>query len=596
MAVGRGSQAGAALDGQLDRSPMKGPICLLIVSIGCCGGWRVYDYDLTVIGSGASGLLAAGTSASLGFKTLLVEKTGAGTGTEPEFYVGGDCTNAACVPSKAVRSIASIAAAKSSEIQYDGMRIARQQSSYAVDEVRAREDVARLANDVPSLDLEFVQGCHFESDGRLNILCYDNSTWLREDTSSTEGGLPVQERTISSKRFIIATGAGPKVPDDLRRAAEQSGVPYHTYRSILRPGGGHHRSSNSRLDAASLLGPHDDIVMIGGGATACELGQSLCRLARTTNTTVSIVAPELLPDEDAALRDAACALLKNDGCKLHLGVRATNLTEGEQDGVRHLILSDNTRIKADCVVFCTGRSPESSLASLKLQNIGVEWTERGIKVDSCLKTTARHVYAAGDCAAVHPRDRRAAHAGWTGFKAVGNAMLPWFLRAPATHPFVPRVIYTVPELAAAGMTANECVREYGEDGYDVFSVREKGTDRADMDSKERFTEANFIELRAEKISGRILGASACGPAAAETINEVCLSLVNKLTVRDVARTLHSYPSHGYLLHRCATALATKDVAGLLSSCGGVGEFLGRLLRMFNKVKQYLRRSARSKRD
>lgn len=533
-----------------------------------------------------AGLLAAGTSASLGFKTLLVEKTGTGTGAKPEFYVGGDCTNAACVPSKAVRSIASIAATKNKESMmgyYDGMRIARQQSSYAVDQVRTREDVSRLAN-VSSLDLEFVQGCHFESDGRLNILCYDNSTWLREDTSPTEGGISVQERTISSKRFIIATGAGPKIPDDLRRAAEQSGVPYHTYRSILRPGG-HHRSPGSRLDDDdSLLGSYDDIVMIGGGATACELGQSLCRLGRATNTSVSIVAPELLPGEDAVLRDAADLLLKNDGCKMHLGVRATNLTEGEPDGVRHLILSDNTRIKVDCVVFCTGRTPESSLSSLMLHNIGVEWSERGIKVDSCLKTTARHVYAVGDCAAVHPRDRRAAHAGWTGFKAVGNAFLPWFLRAQATHPFVPRVIYTVPELASAGMTAKECMKEFGEGGYDVVIVREKGTDRADMDNKERFTEANFIELRAEKISGRILGASACGPAAAETINEVCLSLVNKLTVRDVARTLHSYPSHGYLLHRCATAMATKDVAGLLSACGGVGRFLGRLLRMFNKVQ------------
>ena len=522
-------------------------------------------------------------------KTLLVEKTGAGTGTgtKADFYVGGDCTNAACVPSKAVRSIASIAATTNRTSRTsrtsNWMMLARQQSAYAVDQVRSREDVARLAN-VSSLDLEFVQDCHFESDGRLKILCYDNSTWLREGTSSTGDGPSVQERTISSKRFIIATGAGPRIPDDLRRAAERCGLPYHTYRSILRPGG----------EGDELIGSHADIVVIGGGATACELGQSLCRLGRATNTSVSIVAPELLPDEDKVLREAAHLLLKNDGCNLHLGVRATNVTEVGSDGARHLILSDNTRIRVDCVVFCTGRSPESSLASLELQNVGVEWwSERGVKVDSYLKTTARHVYAVGDCAsAVHPRDRCAAHAGWTGFKAVGNAMLPWFLRAPATHPFVPRVIYTVPELAAAGMTAKECVNEYGKGGYDVISVRENGTDRADMDSTERFVEANFIELRAEKISGRILGATACGPAAAETINEVCLALTNQLS----ARTLHSYPSHSYLMWRCATALATKDVAGLLSACGGAGRFLGRLLRMFNKVKQSLRWGKRKHED
>ena len=370
---------------------MLRPIYLwAIASVGFCGGWSLRknrcDYDLTVIGSGASGLLAAGTSASLGLKTLLVEKTGAGTGTgtKADFYVGGDCTNAACVPSKAVRSIASIAATTNNRTSRTSrtsnwMMLARQQSAYAVDQVRSREDVARLAN-VSSLDLEFVQDCHFESDGRLKILCYDNSTWLREGTSSTGDGPSVQERTISSKRFIIATGAGPRIPDDLRRAAERCGLPYHTYRSILRPGG----------EGDELIGSHADIVVIGGGATACELGQSLCRLGRATNTSVSIVAPELLPDEDKVLREAAHLLLKNDGCKLHLGVRATNVTEVGSDGVRHLILSDNTRIRVDCVVFCTGRSPESSLASLELQNVGVEWwSERGVKVDSYLKTTAR---------------------------------------------------------------------------------------------------------------------------------------------------------------------------------------------------------------
>ena len=237
-----------------------------------------------------------------------------------------------------------------------------------------------------------------------------------------------------------------------------------------------------------------------------------------------------------------------------------------------------------------GRSPEYSLAELQLQNANVAWTtENGVTVNTYLQsTTARHVFACGDCASAVPsRDRRAIHAGWTGFHAVRNAMSPFFfLRSSAIHPFVPRIIYTDPELASVGMSVKECTQKYGLDGFDRLCVKEKGnSDRADVESLERFLDSNFVELRAEKITGKILGASVCGPAASEIINEVSLALVNQLTVRDMARTLHSYPSHGYLLYRIAMALATQDIAGLLSSCDTkVGHILSSQLRLLGRIK------------
>ena len=201
-----------------------------------------------------------------------------------------------------------------------------------------------------------------------------------------------------------------------------------------------------------------------------------------------------------------------------------------------------------------------------------------------MSNTAGHVYSSGDCAsAIKSSNRRAIHAGRTGFGAVCNALLPRFLCSPATHPFVPRVTYLDPELGSAGLTAAECVQRYGADGYDSLLVPECGSDRADVESRERITDANFVEVRSEKISGRLLGASACGPAAAEIINEVCLALVNGLTVRDIARTLHSYPSHGYLLYRISMALATQKISGLLAGCGVFGRFLGAQLRNLARI-------------
>ena len=386
--------------------------------------------------------------------------------------------------------------------------------------------------------------------------------------------LETYERVISGKKFLIATGASPNIPENLVRAAIHARVSYFTYRTLLRP------NTNPSLLSES----YNNIVIVGGGTSACELGQSICRLG-TNKMNVSIVAPTLLPSEDITLQNAAINILSNDGCNLHLGSRVKNVTR-DDSGAR-VILHDNTSIPVDSILFCTGRSPEASLESLQLKKaVGVNWTsDRGVTTDSYLQsTTAKHVYACGDCAsAVDPRDRRAIHAGWLGFSAARNALMPGILRSIAIHPFVPRVTYTDPEIAAVGMTTAECIERYGIGGYDCLLAPEVGSDRADMESKERNADTNFIELRSDKISGRILGVSACGPSASEICNEVCLALVNRLTVRDIARTLHSYPSHGYQLYRISMAMATRKISGLLAGCGLFGRFLGLQIRALTKI-------------
>lgn len=557
-----------------------------------------YDYDLIVIGAGAGGLFAAATASSVGFKTLLIERAHNNTareGTVTEFHVGGDCTNAACVPSKAVRSIAKMAAASRNDCNIDKvssrnrdskwLQLARQHSNEAVGKVRGREAPSRIAIAGPTLDLEFVQNCKFVSDHEMKLTCYDNSTWLEDtaaNTSSSIAHIPVREKVVTAKKFLIATGASPVLPESLIRAATDADVPYYTYRSLLRPNSVE-TFLNSTTKVSRTKKTHN-VVLVGGGATACELGQAICRLGGN-DLNVSIVAHSIIPTEDVALQEAAIKILACDGSNLYFGSRAVDIVGNAKDGAR-LLLSDNTTIPVDSLIFCVGRTPESSLTSLHLEKAGVAWTpDKGVAVNSYLRSkTARHIYAAGDCASAIPsRDRRAIHAGWTGFNAVRNAMLPWFLRSPAIHQAVPRVIYTDPEIASAGMSEAECVRRYGADGYDSLLVKEQSSDRADAESRERRTDTNFVELRSEKISGRVLGASACGPAAAEIINEVCLALVNRLNVRDMARTLHSYPSHGYLLYRVSMALATQSISGLLAGCGVVGRILSAQIRRTQRI-------------
>ena len=85
-----------------------------------------------------------------------------------------------------------------------------------------------------------------------------------------------------------------------------------------------------------------------------------------------------------------------------------------------------------------------------------------------------------------------------------------------------------------------------------------------MECRERLT-IGFVELRTTKIYGKILGMTACGPSASELANEMSLAIVSGLTARDIAKSLHSYPSHGYLMYRAALALTMSSVWGSLEA-------------------------------
>mmetsp|Transcript_18742 Transcript_18742/g.24140 ORF Transcript_18742/g.24140 Transcript_18742/m.24140 type:complete len:238 (+) Transcript_18742:102-815(+) len=141
------------------------------------------------------------------------------------------------------------------------------------------------------------------------------------------------------------------------------------------------------------------------------------------------------------------------------------------------------------------------------------------------------------------------------------------------HPAVPRVTFMDPEIASIGMTRAECVEKFGAGGFKYLKAAENDTDRADIDSISRSTDG-FVELRVSIPRGKILGATICSPGASEIINELGVAMVNKLTVRNIGRCIHAYPSYGYLMHRVALSLALSDVWGLLAACGPIGRATG----------------------
>ena len=509
------------------------------------------EYDLIIVGAGASGLFASGVASSLGQKVLLLDAN--------DHILGGDCTNAACVPSKAVRSISRVQHGKwgSQSIGHgkEGLQLARLHSSNTVNAVRQRED-PRAMRDLKNLDLLFCKEVRFVSNQEIEVQARNETT----------------TRRIRSKKFLISTGASPKLPESIVKQANAANLPIYTYRSILSP-----ESNSTKKSIWNLL---DDItthripqiVIAGGGPTSCELGQALARLGGK-DWNVTIIAPGLLLSEDISLQRAAMQLLQESGVNVHLGKRLNGVTT---TGL--VVLDNGSTLPANALVLCLGRNP--SVTDLGLEAAGIDWTEEdGILVNkrTLRSTSNRHVFASGDCcSAVQGNDRTAAHAGWTGYHAARNIAVPWILRvgAKSVHTTVPSVIFSDPELASVGMSKIECIQRYGSKGFASLSVSEQGMDRGDMDRLERNTNITFVELWATKVTGRILGLTACGQSSAELANEIGVAIQNGLTVRDLARSIHAYPSHGYLLYRLSLALATDNLWGLLATFGPVGAGIG----------------------
>lgn len=576
------------------------------------------DYDLVIIGAGASGLFAAGAATMLGSKTLLIDQASSIGSRDPNFTttlqhnIGGDCTNAACVPSKAIRSVARMAVSSKRTIEStDAMlALARSHATKTVFTVRHRDDPQAMVERNPNLDIAIVSDCHFFSPQELSLtveqwfLSNKSATcWINSTASMTMATTTTSPRIIRSKKFLLATGAAPIIPPKLQESAVAAGVPTYTYQTLLRPSNVEETGkANSIWNWDSADSRSKRIVIVGGGATACELAQSMVRLMGGGQ--VDLVAPTLLRGEDVSLANAAAQLLSQEGVQLYLRARVEDIL---QDGSIQL---SNHQILAPCdaIIFCTGRSPGPSLERLQLSKANVPWNHTvGVLVRNNLQSiSARHVYACGDCcSAVQPLARCATHAAWTGYYAAMQTRIPrLFTRgAKMVHPIVPRVIYTDPELVSVGLSLQDCVAQFGMDGFVRYNVATNQTDRSDMErldtnnnDNNKYTkeDVGFLELRATKVDGKLLGMTACGPAASELANEMSVVLENGLTAMDIARSLHSYPSYGYILHRVALAIALGNIWGLLDATGTIGKcvaWLGRKLSKLVVFVQNLRRSS-----
>jgi len=471
----------------------------------CCGSGRGDGLHVVILGAGSAAFACAIRLAEVGARVTLVE--------EAE-RIGGTCVNVGCVPSKFLLRAAHVARLQSAH-PFQGLPRHPLQVDRAALTAQQQALVAALRRDKYEALLEAYPGIALlRGRGRL------------------AGGLEVVveagggERRLRADRILLATGAAPVLPP----IPGLDATPCWT--------------STEALQAAEVP---PRLAVLGGGAVALELAQAYARLG----SRVTVLARgRLLSREDPALGEGLAEALRAEGLELRLGVETRRIVH---DGARFRLETDGGAVEAERLLVAAGRRPRTE--GMGLEAAGVAVDARGaVLVDEGLRTSAEHIYAAGDCTALPQFVYVAAAAG---SRAAEN-MLGGEARLDLS--VLPRVVFTDPQAAAVGLSAAEAEAR----GLAV-EARRLPLEQVPRAQANRDTRG-FVQLVAERDGGRLLGAQVLAENAGEVIQIAALAIREGLSVGELGEMLFPYLTMVEGLRLCAQTF-TRDVTRL-SCCAG----------------------------
>jgi mercuric reductase len=491
-------------------TPSK-PLGLLDKALGWLGGETKHGggeqaLHVAVIGSGGAAMAAALKAVEQGARVTLIER-----GT-----IGGTCVNVGCVPSKIMIRAAHIAHLRR-ESPFDAgvpptppsilrERLLAQQQG-RVEELRQAKYESILDSN-PSITV--LRGeARFKNEHSLTV-------------QLAEGG----ERTVFFDRCLIATGASPAIPPILGL----KDTPYWT--------------STEALVSDSIP---ERLAVIGSSVVAVELAQAFARLG----SQVTILARStLFFREDPAIGEAVTAAFRMEGIEVLDHTQASQITcvDGE-----FVLTTGQGEVRADKLLVATGRAPNTR--SLNLSAAGVEVSAQGaIVIDERLRTSALHIYAAGDCTDQPQFVYVAAAAGTRAAINMAGGDVALDLTA------MPAVVFTDPQVATVGYSEAEAHYDGIETDSRVLTLDNVPRALANFDTR------GFIKLVAEAGTGRLIGVQAVAPEAGELIQTAAMAIRHRMTVQALADQLFPYLTMVEGL-KLAAQTFNKDVKQL-SCCAG----------------------------
>jgi pyruvate/2-oxoglutarate dehydrogenase complex dihydrolipoamide dehydrogenase (E3) component len=449
-----------------------------------------FDYDIGIIGGGAAGLTVASGAAQLGAKALLIEK---------EEALGGDCLHYGCVPSKTLIKTAHVY-----HLMKNGPRFGL--PALTPPPVDFREVSGRIRSVIGVIQ----KHDSVERFCRLGAKVeFGSPEFIDEHAVSLAG------RSVSARTWVIATGSSPEVP----RIDGLAKTPYLTNRDIFY------------LDA--LPG---SMIILGAGPIAIEMAQAFCRLG--TRVTVVQRSGQILSKEDKDMADTIKQELAIEGISFLMNASVARVADlgREREVVLKNEAGETQTLRAKALLVALGRAP--NIDGLGLDRIGVAFDRRkGIVVDAHLRTSQKHIYAAGDVIGGYQFTHVA---GYEGGVVLSNAVFHLPRKANYTH--VPWCTYTHPELASIGM--NEKRAKQAGIEYSVWTEEFAANDRA-LAEGESVGRIKLLLDRKEKP----IGIQILGPQAGDLIAEWVAIMNGGVGLSKIASAIHPYPTLGEISKR-----------------------------------------------
>lgn len=460
---------------------------------------RPRRHDLIVVGAGSAGYAAARTARAVGCDVALVD---AGP-------LGGLCILRGCMPSKTLLASS------------DALQDAREAPALGI-------NVGAIAVDMPYVAArkrDLVRGfADYRIEGIEEFPLYLGAARFLSPTRVAVG----DNVLLDASKFVIATGSV-VTPSALPGLSEIGYV-----------------DSDAVLELESIPA---SVVVLGGGYTACELGQFLARMG--AHATIVVRSGQLLTQSDEDVGQALTQYFREEG--IEVVTHATLLSaqrRGAKKVVRYLQGGTEREAVGDEIFYALGRTPNT--AGLDLEKAGVAYGPWGeITVDRQLRTTNPNFYAVGDVTGEYMLVHVAIYQGEV---AARNACLHAD-EAADYHLVGAHAVFTDPQLAAVGMSEKELQRKGTTYVCGRYDFAEHG--KAQCLGKTK----GFVKMMADRESGRILGASVLGAQASELIHEVIVAMSFSSTVDQFMRIPHLHPTLAeiwtYPAESCAAQLGRK---------------------------------------
>ncbi|MEK7572024.1 MAG: NAD(P)/FAD-dependent oxidoreductase [Patescibacteria group bacterium] len=438
-----------------------------------------YDYDLIVIGSGSGGSVGAHAAHDMGKKVAIFE-----SGT-----IGGECPNYACIPTKALLHAAG---AYRSLKEISGYGVHAEKISVNYRAVKKWKDTVVERTGTSHGEASFKkEGLH---------LIKEKATFVSPHEVQAGG------KVYSAAKFLIATGSRVFIPPIT--GIEEAG--YITFK-----------------EAVNFTEPPKSLVILGGGAVACEFAQIFASFG--TKVTLVNRSEGLLGKEDSEVRDLVKALFENLGITV---LTDTIVLKAEKKGSKkivHLQRKDKEYFEeCDEILVATGKVP---VLDFMPEKAGIVIEKHRFHVNRYLQTNVPHIYAAGDIVGPYLFTHTAYNQSAI---AVNNA----FSRDKIIPDYrvVPRCVFVTPEVASVGITEIEA-KEKGlriKTGITAIAVLGRANTENEFDG--------FVKV-ITNTKGVILGGSIVSPRAGEMIHEIALAMQYRAKASDLASMIHAYPTY-----------------------------------------------------